>query len=388
MKKLWKLLALLLVLSLALSLPVFADGGGTESAGNGGEPADGAPEETEAAGETGSAPLVCGAGETLTAEEGAVICAEGGVVFNNGATVYNNGGTVYNNFGLVYNNAGVTFNNRGTVFVNGGVVFNNDGAVVFNDGELIDNAAAPGGEAPVEEEPFVEEEPLAEEALPVEEVPPEEEAAPEEEAVPEEAPPAEEEPPAEAAAAEPAAPSADREAGVCPPGTELTLTAGEGAVIRYTLDGSEPDERSEEYAGPIRLDGSVVLTARAWYADGVQSSLFSADYTVPAVSAPVFEPLTQGYRTEEIVGASAAVTNDGTRSLTIQAARLNGRDSGQFLLAWEKNVTIAPGETNDAAWVVKPRHKLPPGEYEAYLVLILESGETVPVPFSLTVEKA
>ena len=359
MKKLWKLLAALLVLALALSLPAFADENEPEPAA-----------------------LVCGAGETLTAAEGDVFCAEGGVVYNNGATVYNNGGVVYNNLGVVYNNAGTTFNNSGTVYVNGGEVFNNAGTVVFNDGKLTDNAAAPAEESPAEEAP-AEETPAEE--TPAEEAPAEE--APAEEAPAEEAP-AEETPAEESAPVEPEAPAVDREAGVCPAGTELTLSAGEGAVIRYTLDGSEPTEQSEEYTAPIVLEKSAVLTACAWYEDGGKSAPLSADYTVPLAVGPVFEPLTQGYRNEMIVGVSAAVTNDGTRPFTVKAARLSGTDGGQFLLSWEKNVTIEPGETNDTAWVVKPRHKLPPRAYSASLILILESGETVAVPFSLTVEKA
>ncbi|MBR0207980.1 MAG: chitobiase/beta-hexosaminidase C-terminal domain-containing protein [Oscillospiraceae bacterium] len=447
MKKLLKLLALLLVLALALSLPAFAEGGEPESGAQSEEseaaPAEeaapaGEPEEPGDGGEV--SPLVCGAGETMTVSEGAVICAEGGVVYNNGAAVYNNGGVVYNNLGFVYNNAGTTFNNSGTVYVNGGEVFNNAGTVVFNDGRLIDNAAAPADEAPAEEAPAEEapaeetpaeeapaeeapaeeapaEEAPAEEApaeeAPAEEAPAEEapaEEAPAEEAPAEEAPaeeaPAEEAPaeeaPAEEAPAEEApaeetpaeeapseeAPVVDREAGVCPAGTTLTLSAGEGAVIRYTLDGSEPDEQSETYAEPIVLEKSAVLTACAWYEDGGKSAPLSADYTVPAVVGPVFEPLTQGYRLETIQSAAASVTNDGTQSFTVKAARLSGVDGGQFFLTWEKNVTLAPGETNDSAWVVKPRHKLPPREYNASLILILEGGETVAVPFSMTVEKA
>ena len=41
-----------------------------------------------------------------------------------------------------------------------------------------------------------------------------------------------------------------------------TLT--EGAVIRYTLDGSEPDETSALYTAPLHLDSSVRLRARAF----------------------------------------------------------------------------------------------------------------------------
>ena len=50
-------------------------------------------------------------------------------------------------------------------------------------------------------------------------------------------------------------------------------------------------------------------------------------------------------------------------------------------------MSVAPGETNDTAWVVTPKLHLQAGTYEAKLVLILESGELVEIPFSLTVVK-
>ena len=85
---------------------------------------------------------------------------------------------------------------------------------------------------------------------------------------------------------------------------------------------------------------------------------------------------------------SAAVTNESDEPVVIRAARLNGRSSGCFVLKAEKNVTIAPGETNDTAWPITPKTNLRPGEYTAKLVLILESGETIEVPFTFTVETA
>lgn len=69
--------------------------------------------------------------ETVFATPGTVVYNNGGTVYNNGSTVYNNGGTVYNNAGLVYNNAGTVYSNGGTVYNNGGTVYNN-GAEVYS----------------------------------------------------------------------------------------------------------------------------------------------------------------------------------------------------------------------------------------------------------------
>lgn len=46
----------------------------------------------------------------------------------------------------------------------------------------------------------------------------------------------------------------------------------DGAVIRYTTDGSSPIESSTEYTGPITVDQSMTLSARA-YAPGYRGSL-------------------------------------------------------------------------------------------------------------------
>ena len=70
---------------------------------------------------------------------------------------------------------------------------------------------------------------------------------------------------------------------VCPPAIQGDLVLFEkdaevalscrtaGAVIRYTLDGTEPTEASPLYEGPFRIDASCTIRARA-FRDGLQPS--------------------------------------------------------------------------------------------------------------------
>ena len=60
--------------------------------------------------------------------------------------------------------------------------------------------------------------------------------------------------------------------------SQLAMTAPEGAVIRYTLDGSVPDSSSAQYTEPIVLEQKIgnfptcaVLRAKAFFADGSES---------------------------------------------------------------------------------------------------------------------
>ncbi|MBB5353237.1 hypothetical protein HNR46_003492 [Haloferula luteola] len=64
-------------------------------------------------------------------------------------------------------------------------------------------------------------------------------------------------------------------ASLYPSGVEVVLSSvTEGAEIRYTLDGSTPDELSALYVGPISLSGSARVRARA-FAEGFNASAFS-----------------------------------------------------------------------------------------------------------------
>jgi hypothetical protein len=48
-------------------------------------------------------------------------------------------------------------------------------------------------------------------------------------------------------------------------------SADPAAVVRYTLDGSEPNEQSPRYAGPITIDRDLTLRARHFWPDGTAS---------------------------------------------------------------------------------------------------------------------
>lgn len=66
---------------------------------------------------------------------------------------------------------------------------------------------------------------------------------------------------------------------------DVTLNVNaEGAQIRYTLDGSEPTEKSALYENPIKIEKSCMIKAKA-FKDGLQSRTMFLD-AVKAVNAP------------------------------------------------------------------------------------------------------
>jgi hypothetical protein len=60
----------------------------------------------------------------------------------------------------------------------------------------------------------------------------------------------------------------------------VELTTAAPAVIRFTMDGSEPKTNSSIYESPIEISQSIVMRARAFYPDGRVSSGTSQSYVL------------------------------------------------------------------------------------------------------------
>ncbi len=95
-----------------------------------------------------------------------------------------------------------------------------------------------------------------------------------------------------------------------------------GALIRYTLDGSEPTSASSLFTAPILIDGSVTLKAKAHLASWAQSATLFASYTINLTNtvAPVsFSPAGGIYTTQKTVTLTTS-TSGATIHYTTNAA--------------------------------------------------------------------
>ncbi len=113
-----------------------------------------------------------------------------------------------------------------------------------------------------------------------------------------------------------------------PPGGEY-LTARnvtissvtEGATIRFTTDGSDPDSSSTVYGAPININSSTTVKAKAFKSGWADSSIASAAYTIGImfpVAKPTFNPVGGSYANVQNVlitcateGATIRYTTDG-----------------------------------------------------------------------------
>ncbi len=331
------------------------------------------------------------------------------VVFNNGGTVYNNGATVYNNSGTVYNNNGTVYNNNGTIYANGGVVYNNGGSVFDNGAEIHSQSGEVRGlEAAgafklelnndlrtylnidtVEEGDTIyikEGESLS--------------FAPKEgynilsadvssgelisnkfgeytlSNLTEDA--------VLNLQIKPMPPVMSLESGTYFSSQKLSMSAGEGAEIYYTTDGSDPDENSLKYSQPIAVDQSTAIKAVAVSRGLEVSDISSANVGVLEITAPEFEKKAEGY--PFIDPLPVVVKNTGTIEAQITGVEIEGDNAENFILAHHSGQKIAAGRTIDDYWTIRPEGGLKAGNYNAKLVLSTENGEKAEFKLTFQVE--
>lgn len=94
----------------------------------------------------------------------------------------------------------------------------------------------------------------------------------------------------------------------------LEITAEPGAIIRYTLDGSEPTQDSAEYTGPLTVQQTTVVRAKAWVDNCIAS--YSAGATYLFDVAHTVRVVAVSGSAEQLTGANGLLT---TGSLSFEA---------------------------------------------------------------------
>lgn len=77
-----------------------------------------------------------------------------------------------------------------------------------------------------------------------------------------------------------AAPSSETDPGVYTADVGFTVPLYAEGTIYYTLDGSDPDQRSQVYSGPIQIDETTVLRAAAQEEGKMLSSIYTATFII------------------------------------------------------------------------------------------------------------
>ncbi|MCB5246930.1 MAG: chitobiase/beta-hexosaminidase C-terminal domain-containing protein [Candidatus Cloacimonetes bacterium] len=95
-----------------------------------------------------------------------------------------------------------------------------------------------------------------------------------------------------------------------------TTTIPAGATLRYTLDGSDPNQSSPVYSTPIQVSNgqSITIRVRAYAANWQPSEIHTGVYTVTGqvtIAEPVFTPPAGTYQTAQVVTLNTLTTPAG-----------------------------------------------------------------------------
>ena len=113
-------------------------------------------------------------------------------------------------------------------------------------------------------------------------------------------------------------------------------TESDGAVIRYTLDGSEPGRRSKKYQHPLEIQQSCLLRAKAFKWGMKPPALASADFTIGGPSIP-----RDGLQLW--MSADRGVTREGTAAIAWADQSGNGKHAG---VAADRAPELIPNRAN------------------------------------------
>ncbi len=119
-----------------------------------------------------------------------------------------------------------------------------------------------------------------------------------------------------------------------------------GAVVHYTLDGSEPDQTSPVYSGslPLALGTTMTVKTKAYLADWTPSLTHEATYTTTGqvtIQTPVFDPLPGLYTSPQMI----SVTDQTIPAGAVMRYTTDGSDPTEASPIYSGSFPVNRGET-------------------------------------------
>ncbi len=132
---------------------------------------------------------------------------------------------------------------------------------------------------------------------------------------------------------------------------DLTLTAAAGATIRYTTDGTDPNESSPLYTTPIHIEAPTVIKGRAWISGYLASEVTTAAFEMQAPAPSIAPP--GGTYAETVTAVITAPPDSVVRYTT------DGSDPTEAATAYSGPLSISTAMTLRArafraGWVASP----------------------------------
>lgn len=129
-------------------------------------------------------------------------------------------------------------------------------------------------------------------------------------------------------------------------GLTVTITAGTGAKIYYTMDGTNPTESSDVYSAPILVTTATTIKAMAAEEGKDNSAIVSAVYKAPAATVANIKAFLEKADTENTVVISGPVTVSGEFTYG-SGQSLYVQDETGYLLIFDKSKKLPTYSAGD-----------------------------------------
>lgn len=129
-------------------------------------------------------------------------------------------------------------------------------------------------------------------------------------------------------------------------GLAVTITAGEGASIYYTTDGTNPTTSSDVYRAPILLTQATTIKAMAVEEGKEPSAVVSAEYKAPAATVANIKAFLDKADTENIVVIEGPVVVSGEFTYG-SGQSLYVQDETGYMLIFDKGKTLHTYQAGD-----------------------------------------
>ena len=118
------------------------------------------------------------------------------------------------------------------------------------------------------------------------------------------------------------------------PSTVVTITAGDGEGILYTVDGSDPNDKGVEYNGPFVVSGSVKVRAVATADDFYNSEIAEVE------TVCIYTPVSVAFSIGEAAGNAPAVIATALRRLFILPGIGDAHLDKHRFIGWSDGVGV------------------------------------------------
>ncbi len=124
---------------------------------------------------------------------------------------------------------------------------------------------------------------------------------------------------------------------------QLSLSSSEGSAIYYTTDGNEPTQSSKQYTGPITIDKTTAIRAKAFKQGYIESGMATATYFINTSKTLPMVSITTEY--DKLFDPATGIYANSKKDVEVPASFELYNESGQRVFQQDIGLAMTGGMT-------------------------------------------